>query len=86
MIPNLRDGVLQVNGVTAGDLNDGMQFLQQSPLKATIGKALQGFVFSGPMNLVLQLIIPFKDDNTKVQGNLTIKNTIYKFLIGGICT
>lgn len=71
-IADLRKPILQVNGGATGDLSDALRFLQQSPLNDSIGKRLQGFVLTGPMDLNLQLNIPlFGKAATKVQGNLT---------------
>lgn len=73
-IADFHTAVLQVTGNAAGDLSDGIRFLQESPLNAHIGSKLAGFVTTGPMQLNLNLTVKLKqhDNNTHVQGNVKL--------------
>lgn len=74
VIKDMRKPVLTVVGTASGDLSDGLNFLQQSPLNESIGKRMEGFVMHGPMNLNLQLTIPFSKEPNQINGNLIINN------------
>jgi uncharacterized protein (TIGR02099 family) len=73
-IADLGKGILTINGAVAGDLSEGLQFLQQSPLNASIGKRLQPLQLHGPMNLALQMTVPLKAPGMDILGNVTLKN------------
>lgn len=77
-IADLGKAVLTVNGKTTGDLSDGLQFLQQSPLRETIGKRLQPLQLHGPMNLDLQMTIPLKAPGIDILGNVSLQNADLK--------
>lgn len=73
IIPDFHNATLQITGNTHGEIKDGIQFLQQSPLNDPIGKALTGFVWQGNADLNLQLTIPLKQTKTViVKGDVAI--------------
>lgn len=67
--------VLHVQGTVQADAAQGLEFIDESPLKKTLGEDLSGIKLSGPMQLKLGLIIPLeKTNDTKVQGDMTLAN------------
>lgn len=73
-IEDLRKPVLTVDGTATGDLNDGLMFLEKSPLQNTIGKHLSRFIMHGPMGLNLKLRIPFTKEPNEINGTVAIQN------------
>lgn len=65
--------ILNVNTLVQGDLAQGLQFINNSPLKNTIGKDLAALQLQGPMKLNFSLTIPLaKPEEAKVLGDTTI--------------
>lgn len=65
--------VLMLNGVIDGNLTQGMQLIQQSPLKNKLSKEVSALQISGPMQLKLSVSIPLKKpENSVVIGDMTI--------------
>ncbi|HSW93199.1 MAG TPA: DUF3971 domain-containing protein [Gammaproteobacteria bacterium] len=79
-IPNLGDNpVLTAKNTVQTDLAKGLKFIQNSPLRQTVGKNLQAVELSGPMQLVLNLSVPLNHpDTVKVTGDTTIANAVLK--------
>src|SRR5579872_945576 len=77
-IPNLGNGaVLTAKSAVQADLAAGLQFIEQSPLKQTIGKSLSALKLTGPMQLALSLAVPLTHPaDVKVIGDTTIPNAI----------
>lgn len=69
--------ILHINALTAADLSQGVQFIQQSPLKTPLA-ALASSTSTGPFHLNLNLTIPLSHAGTlQWQGNVaTQKDTI----------
>ncbi|MDR3477764.1 MAG: YhdP family protein [Gammaproteobacteria bacterium] len=72
VIPYIGDDqpqILHVDGVMSGDLQQGLNFIQSSPLQKTIGKDLKSMQLTGPMQLTLSLVVPLKrPSDTTVKG------------------
>jgi uncharacterized protein (TIGR02099 family) len=67
--------ILHVDGMIHGDLAQGLDFIQKSPLQKTVGKDLVAMKLTGPMQLKLGLVVPLgKPDNTTVSGDVTVVN------------
>jgi uncharacterized protein (TIGR02099 family) len=67
--------ILHVDGMLHGDMADGLDFIQKSPLQKTIGKDLAALKLVGPMQLQLGLIVPLgKPAKTTVTGDVTVSN------------
>ncbi len=65
--------ILTVQGLIDADLAEGLQFIQNSPLQATLGKDLAALQMQGPMQLKLGLVVPLGDlDHIKVTGDTTM--------------
>ncbi len=72
-IPNLGNPILTIKSTIQTDLIEGLGFIQQSPLKKTIGKDLSTLKLQGPMQLALSLAIPLDHAaDAKVTGDTTI--------------
>lgn len=66
---NVKSDVIQT------DFTQGLQFVEHSPLKKTLGKMFSGIALSGPMTLKLGLSVPLNDTSkTTVQGDMAINN------------
>lgn len=80
IIPEISDrqpAILTVtsNDAIQADFAEGIRFLKECPLKATIGKMFNGIDMSGPIRLQLGLTVPLEDaDKTKVEGDLQFQN------------
>jgi uncharacterized protein YhdP len=77
VIPKLgNNSVLNIKGKASADSKDFLQFVQQSPLKKTVGKYFKGYQWSGPAELQLGITIPLspkaKPDKSRVTGLLTL--------------
>jgi uncharacterized protein (TIGR02099 family) len=71
---------LIVNSEVSSDSRMLKDFVENSPLKKTIGKGLSGIDISGPAHLKLGLVLPFKHLlDTKVDGQLTFDHNIFDF-------
>ena len=72
--------VLQVEGKIQGDAKQAMAFIQQSPLKASIGKSLRPFNLQGDMQTKLWLTIPLAkhDAEIKITGQSELNNASLK--------
>ncbi len=56
-------------------LSQGLRFIQESPLRETIGKDLEGMQLAGKMGLDLAFTIPVKTpEKTKVKGDVKISS------------
>lgn len=78
VIPSLGDAsVLNIEGKISANSKDLLQFVQQSPLKKTVGKYFEGYQWSGPAQVQLGITIPLspkaKPDKSRVAGLLTLK-------------
>jgi len=69
---------LVVQGTALGNMEDGVAYLLQSPLKNPLGDALDDLKPKGPMNLDLSLKIAISDTNvdTKVAGILQTQTVV----------
>lgn len=69
---------LLINGNAKGQMQDGLHFINHSPLKKTIGKQLSHLKISGILDLDLNLDIPLSDaHSSKVEGIIHLKkNTL----------
>ncbi|HSW69814.1 MAG TPA: YhdP family protein [Gammaproteobacteria bacterium] len=77
-IPNLGENpVLAVKDTIHANLSQGLNLIQKSPLKKTIGKNLSELKLQGDMQLALSLDIPLNHPgDVKVMGDTTIANSI----------
>jgi len=65
--------MLTVNTNIQSDLAQALNFIQESPLRETLGKDLAGVKLVGPMKLQLSLIMPLKNpEKTAVKGDVTM--------------
>lgn len=65
--------ILDLTATMRGDLRQGLRFIQESPLRNTIGKDLSGAQLSGKLGLKLAFTIPVKTPElTKVLGDADI--------------
>ncbi len=65
---------LLINGNAKGQVKDGIKFINNSPLKASIGKQLKNIKITGPLNLDLHLEIPLsKGREIKVKGKVHLQ-------------
>ncbi len=73
-IPNLgTNPILTTTSIVKTDMTQGLRFVEQSPLRDTVGKHLSGLDLKGPMQLNLGLIIPLNHtDETQVTGDTLI--------------
>jgi uncharacterized protein (TIGR02099 family) len=76
VIPDLDMPVLGIDSDMYVDSSVGLKFVNLSPLKKTIGRKLQEIKLTGPMRLVLNMILPLgelaeKQEN-KVNGQITL--------------
>lgn len=63
------------------DLMKGIRYVEESPLKTSIGKMFAGAVAEGEVGLKLNLTVPLsKPENTQVKGNLALKNNNIKLV------
>lgn len=70
-----RPQVLYVQTTVLTDLTQGMNFIENSPLKDTIGKDLSALQLQGPMHLKLGLIVPLAaPEKIKIVGDTTLTN------------
>ncbi|MEO8401211.1 MAG: YhdP family protein, partial [Gammaproteobacteria bacterium] len=70
-----RPQVLYVQTTVLTDLAQGMNFIENSPLKDTIGKDLSALQLQGPMQLKLGLVVPLAlPENIKIVGDTTLTN------------
>lgn len=68
---------VMVKGKVAGSLIQGLQFLQQSPLRKTIAKKIAALDPKGPFSLNLYLMVPIQDqDRNKNQDKKEMKPSI----------
>lgn len=78
-IDNLADAVLKVDGAVNADSYDGLNFINSSPLKDTIGKYFAEMTLQGKMGLGLKLSIPLapsSKDITHVFGDINLQNNL----------
>lgn len=69
--------VVNVNTIVQADFLQGLNFIQRSPLRDTLGKDLAALQLKGPMQLKLALMIPLHaPENAKVIGDTVLSNTI----------
>lgn len=75
-IPDLGNHpILTAKSTVQTDLEEGMAFIQDSPLKKTIGKNLEALDLHGPMQLLLTLEVPVNHPaDTQVTGDTKINN------------
>lgn len=72
--------ILQIKGQFAGDIQDGLQFLRQSPLKNSMSGVTQKLDAKGPMNLQIEMSIPLEHGlPSKVSGTLNTQNIQVNF-------
>ncbi len=65
--------ILRMNALINADIAQGLRFIQNSPLRKTIGKNLEGMELTGPMELKLACIVPVRvPEKTQVQGDLQV--------------
>lgn len=65
--------ILNLQAVINADLAQGLRFIQQSPLRDTIGKDLSGMQLSGTMGLNLAFTIPVKTpEKSQVIGDVKV--------------
>ncbi len=69
---------LVITGNAKGDMKQGLQYINNSPLKSSVGKQLDHLKISGNLNLDLDIDIPLSNpDRTKIQGKVHLrKNTL----------
>lgn len=74
IIPNMYQSLLQIGADLNPDLAQAQQFIQNSPLKKTIGQDFVQFNMQGATNLALRLMIPLEneDDPVNVSGSLDL--------------
>jgi len=73
----LHPQVLELQALIHADLAQGLGFIQQSPLRNTLGKDLADIELSGAMGLKLALTIPVKTpENSAVKGDITLSSSI----------
>jgi uncharacterized protein (TIGR02099 family) len=74
--------VLQINGKIQGDAEQAMSFIQQSPLKSTIGKSLAPLKLQGDMQTELRLTIPLANQKqgseVKITGRSKLNDALLK--------
>ncbi|HEX7046449.1 MAG TPA: YhdP family protein [Gammaproteobacteria bacterium] len=58
---DLREGLLEVDAMTAGDMKDAWQFLAASPLQESLDGVLNALDVSGPMQARVAMEIPLKN-------------------------
>ena len=79
-IPDLsHDATLLLTDNIEADLADALNFVQNSPLKKTIGAQLQAMQLRAPMQMALNLAIPLESESKKithVQGQVTFKKGV----------
>ncbi len=69
--------VLDLQATINADLSQGLRFIQESPLRNTIGKDLEGMQLSGAMGLKLAFTIPVKTpEKSKVLGDVTVASAV----------
>lgn len=75
-IPNLgKNATLTAKTIVQGELAQGLEFIQKSPLQKKIGKSLSALKGQGPMQLSLTLTIPLSHPNDiNVRGDTAIVN------------
>ncbi len=65
--------ILDLQAIIHADLEQGLRFIQESPLRNTIGKDLAGMQLSGAMGLKLAFTIPVKTpEKSAVLGDVTV--------------
>lgn len=78
VIPDLDLPILHVTGEVDTDSSIGLQFINSSPLKDSIAGKLQVINLTGPMRLILKMIVPIspfvKQKNTTVDGNINLND------------
>lgn len=63
------------------DFVSAHQFIQQTPLRETLGKTLAGLDLQGPMTMSLGMRIPLKtSENLQVSGDINIHDTALKIV------
>lgn len=72
---------VKVEGIVQSYLESGLHFLEESPLKASVGTSLSALNPKGPMNLKLKLDIPLDQDKTNlsVDGILSTQKASFSF-------
>lgn len=77
-IPDLNKPVLSIGSTINTESQFGLEFINQSPLKASLGEKLKHISLRGPMQLGLKLLIPlddsYKDQKTQVSGDIVLTN------------
>ncbi len=72
--------MLLITASVQGVLQNGLQFIAESPLNDSVVKGIQGITASGQMILDLNLLLPLankkKDDAIKVTGDLLLSNNV----------
>ncbi len=71
---NTKSRHLLINGNAIGKMKDGLQFINNSPLKSSIGKQLAHLQISGILDLDLDIDIPLsRPVESKVKGEIHLK-------------
>lgn len=82
VIPSLSASVpsiLEVQASLSTDFSDAMHFINESPLRDTLGKDMAGLEVTGAMQLKLGLSVPLdKPFDTQVQGDVTVSDAELK--------
>ena len=69
---------LMITGNAKGDMKQGLQYINNSPLRSSVGKQLDHLKISGNLNFDLNIDIPLSNpDRTKIKGKVHLrKNTL----------
>ena len=75
---NTKKHHLLITGNAKGDMKQGLHFINNSPLRSTVGKQFDHMKISGILNLDLNIDIPISNPNRlKIQGKVHLrKNTL----------
>ena len=79
-VPNLADPVVEINTNIKGQLAQGLQFVNTSPVSNMLGDALLQTTASGQADYTMRLLLPLYNlDKSTVQGNLALAGNDVQF-------
>jgi len=79
-VPNLADPVIEVNTNIKGQLAQGLQFVNTSPVSDMLSDALLQASASGQADYTMRLLLPLSNlDKSTVQGNLVLPGNDVQF-------
>lgn len=80
VIPNLSMPILHIDGFMSADAKMGLDFVDKSPLKQTVGRKLEHIKLLGPMSFGMNLKMPLSeeiaDQKTEVKGVIELNDNL----------